>query len=86
LTIFNDTGTAVFTLDVSSNSTTLSTNTTPPVLGNGTRFSWQVQALVNGEVACTTASVSVVRDANAQNVGQGGGPAATPTACGWQGC
>jgi hypothetical protein len=87
VTIFNDAGNSVFSLDISSNSTTLITNTTAAVIGGGSAFSWQVQALVNGEVACTTARVAVQRDAVAQNVGDGGGqPAATPTKCGWDGC
>jgi hypothetical protein len=89
LSIFNDAGGEVSSVEISSNSTTAITNTTSGAIGNGTNFSWQVQALVNGAVACTSGRVNVVRDATAQNVSGGGGgggggaPAATPTACTW---
>jgi hypothetical protein len=84
LRIFNDAGAQVFSLDVSSNSTTLVTNTTAAAIGAGSSFSWDVQALVNGEVACTTGRVTVQRDATASGVNSGGGGSgATPTACTW---
>lgn len=87
LTIYNDAGGAVSSVEINANSSTVVTSTLTDVIGGGTSFSWDVQALVNGQVACTSGRASVQRDISSVGVGQGGGgPAATPTACGWQGC
>jgi hypothetical protein len=88
LTIYNGNGVATRTIDVTSLSTTLTTDTTPDAIGNGSVFAWDVAAIVNGQVACTTPRVTVVRDVSNQPVGEGGssGPQPTPTACPWASC
>lgn len=85
--IFNETGNQVGTITVGSQSTTATTNTTPPNIGDGSTFTWEVQALVDGQVACTTGRASVLRDAVPIGIGGGGGGNdATPTACPWTSC
>jgi hypothetical protein len=86
--IYNDVGERVTSIEGPGNNTTMTINTTVGAIGGGTNFAWEVEALLNGAVACTTARVNVVRDATAQFVGEGGGAGAglTPTVCTWQGC
>jgi hypothetical protein len=91
--IFNESGSQVGTAVINSNTTTALLNTTPGGIGDGGSFSWEVQALVDGEVACTSGRVTVLRDAFPVNVnnpsgggGRGGGGGATPTPCPWTGC
>lgn len=59
--VFNDQGAAVgsFTTDGSNSSLVGDTSG----LGGGFTFSWQVTALVNGQVACTSAPVTMFREA-----------------------
>jgi hypothetical protein len=87
-TLYNEAGQQVTSIETSANSTTLSVNTSPAAIGGGSNFSWDVQALLNGQVACTTARASVVRDSTSQFVSGGDGQQAqiTPTVCTWQGC
>lgn len=88
LNIYNDAGAQVTSLETGSANTNLAVNTSTAAIGGGSNFSWEVIALLNGQSACTTARASVVRDATAQFVSDGGGDStqATPTACSWQGC
>lgn len=65
-----------------SGSTTLSVDTSAAI-GGGSNFSWSVQALVDGQVACTTGVVSLPRDVFQSFVGSGGAGGATPTSCTW---
>jgi hypothetical protein len=78
----------VTSLETPASNTTLAVNTGSAAIGGGSNFSWDVQALLNGGVACTTARASVVRDATSQFVSGGGDQQAqiTPTVCTWQGC
>jgi Bacterial SH3 domain len=69
--------------EITGNTTTLEANTADAI-GDGSNFSWEVQALVNGQVACTTGRVSLPRDAFPQFVGGGGGARPTPTHCIWK--
>lgn len=81
-------GSIMNSIETSASSTTLQIDTAS--FGDGSNFSWSIDALVNGQLACSSGRVSVVRDAFAQfvssgnNGGGGGGP--TPTPCSWQGC
>ena len=87
--IYNEGGSNVLTLEISSQTTTVQTNTTPNLIGDGETFSWDVVALVNGQVACTTGRATVVRDPVPiiiRNRGGGGGSGGTPTACPWTSC
>jgi hypothetical protein len=56
--------------------------------GFGDSVSWNVEALYNGQLACSTAQISVALLPGAQPVGNTGPsqPLPTPTKCGWQGC
>ncbi len=57
--------------------------------GFGGSVSWNVEALYNGQVACSTPQITVQLIASAQPVGGNTGPTAplpTPTKCGWKGC
>jgi SH3 domain-containing protein len=83
LNIYGPDGSLRFTQDIESNSTTLQANTAGAI-GDGSNFSWNVQALVNNQVACTTGTVSLPRDLTPQFVsGGGGGALPTPTVCYW---
>jgi hypothetical protein len=91
INIYDETGSRVGNAVINSNTTTAILNTTPGGIGNGGTFSWEVQALVDGEIACTSGRVTVVRDAIPVNVNnptsggnRGGGGTATP--CPWTGC
>jgi len=88
INIYDSSGALLRSFDTNANSLTFVIDTTPGGLGNGSNFSWDVAALVNGEVACTSGRVSVLRDANVQAVGDNTGGAArpTPTACPWASC
>ncbi len=82
LNIYGEAGDLRGTFEVSG-STTLSVDT-GAAIGTGSNFSWNIQALVDGQVACTTGVVSLPRDAFQSLVGSGGdGGGATPTACTW---
>jgi hypothetical protein len=70
LTIFNGAGNPVGAFETGSDNTALSLDTA--LFGDGADFTWQVEALVNNQVACTTSRVSVLRDATGQLVGGGG--------------
>lgn len=50
-------------------------------LGAGFVFSWEVQALVDGEVACTSGRATMLREASIE-ADTGGGPSATSTPSG----
>jgi hypothetical protein len=80
LTIVGEDGSQRTSMEVGSFTTTLSVDTGNP-LGNGTNFTWSVQALVNGQVACTSSSVTIPRS-GAVRVGGGGGQPQPPT-CIW---
>ena len=86
--IYNESGGAAGTMSISSNTTTLVLDTTPGSLGGGSTFTWEVQALVDGQVACTTGRASVVRDAVPETVGDtnSGGSSPTATPCPWTSC
>ncbi|MBZ0278671.1 MAG: hypothetical protein K8I60_21160, partial [Anaerolineae bacterium] len=76
LLVYNGAGTVVGTFETGSENTALSIDTTG--FGDGADFSWEIEALVNNQVACTSARVNVLRDATAQVVGDGGGNTPPP--------
>lgn len=83
LNVYGEGGDLRGSFDINGNNTTLSIDTAGGI-GDGSTFAWDVQALVNGQVACSTGRVSLPRDAASQIVGGGGGGAvATPTSCTW---
>jgi hypothetical protein len=62
LTIFHENGNVVYQRTTNGGETSLPVDA--PALGPGTNFTWVVEALLNGQVACTSARVTVTRDAN----------------------
>jgi hypothetical protein len=84
LNFFDANGGLITSLDATATSTTIQIDTNN--LGAGSNFSWNIDALVNGQVACSSGVVSVVRDAF-QTVGEGSGGTQQQTCTGgWQGC
>jgi hypothetical protein len=62
LTIYHENGNVVYQRTTNGGETSLPVDAGG--LGPGTNFTWQVEALVNGQVACTSALVSIARDVN----------------------
>lgn len=86
LNIYDGQGSQISSFDVSALSTTFSVDLSA-ILGGSAAFSWNVDALLNGQVACSSSRVSTVTEAQVELVGSGGGgPLATPTACPWTQC
>jgi len=71
--IFDASGAQVGSFQTNSANTALSVDTSGGSIGGGFNFSWEVQALVNNQVACTTSRVTVLREAGTTTVGSGGG-------------
>jgi len=85
LNIYSEGGQLLRSFEVDALNTTFVTDTTG--LEGGPVFRWEVEALVNGELACTTSQVLLVRDAIPVGVESGGdGSRPTPTACPWSSC
>jgi hypothetical protein len=84
LNVYNEAGGVAGSYDVNALSTTFAVDT--GALGGGSTFTWDVAALVDGQVACTTGRVTAVRAAGSQPVGGGNTSAPPPTpVCTW-GC
>jgi hypothetical protein len=87
LNIFNEFGALVFSQDLNTTNTAFVADTTSAALGEGFNFSWTVDALVDGQVACSTSPAQVLRDPSFFPAGSGsGGPVASPTPCLWGSC
>lgn len=84
INVYDGGGGLITSIDTGATSTTFTVDTQS--FGAGSNFSWSVDAIVNGQVACSSGHVSVVRDAFGQAVSNGGGGQAQPTACSWSGC
>lgn len=86
LNIYTEGGQLLRSFEVDALNTTFVTDTT--ALEGGPVFRWEVEALVNGQRACTTSQVLLVRDAVPVGVESGGdgGSRPTPTACPWSSC
>jgi hypothetical protein len=78
INIYNGNGTQVGSFVTNSANTALSVDTSAAGIGDGLNFSWEVQALVNNQVACTSSSVAVLREAGTTTVGTGGGEPSNP--------
>lgn len=81
LNIYGADGDLRTSIDMSATSTTRVVNTADGI-GTGSEFAWNVQALVNGQVACTSGLVRLPRDPFPQPAGIGG-PDSTPTPSTW---
>jgi hypothetical protein len=85
INLFAPDGSLVTSIDTGATSTTFQVDTNS--FGGGSSFFWSVDALVDGQIACSSGRVNVVRDEFAQFVSGGdGGSQPEPTACSWQGC
>ncbi|MCB9453520.1 MAG: SH3 domain-containing protein [Anaerolineaceae bacterium] len=79
--IYNDQGTFIGTYDSGGSNTNLSINMAAPGFGSGFEFYWQVEALLNGQVACATQRTYIQRESGSVPVGQQQ-PAPGPTGSG----
>ncbi len=89
LNLYDGTGNRVKSFDMTALSTTFSLNATDGGIGGGTNFAWDVEALVDGQTACTTGRVSLIRDignTTVSNNSEQTAPVAEPTPCLWSGC
>jgi SH3 domain-containing protein len=86
LNFYGGDGGLVTSVDANASSSTITIDTS--TLGGGSNFSWNIDALVNGQVACSSGHVSVVRDAFGQTVSNDNGGGTQQQSCtgGWQGC
>jgi hypothetical protein len=82
--VFGEDGSVRTSLEIDSNNTTLVLNT-GGAIGEGINFGWNVEALVNGQVACTTGTINLPRDLTPQLVGEGSGQT-VPDECTWKEC
>jgi hypothetical protein len=78
LNIYDANGALVGSYQTNSTNTALSVDTSGPAIGDGLAFSWEVQALYNNQVACTTARISGLRAAGALPAGGAGGDPDNP--------
>lgn len=82
---FDANGRLVSSFNVSATSTTFAVDL-DAAIGGENDFGWSVDALLDGQVACSTGSIFLSRQAQAQLAGDDGGappPQPTPTACTW---
>jgi LysM repeat protein len=63
--VFNSSGQLVATFQVDGNSTNLTGDTSTDQIGPGLTFGWEVAALLNGQVACTSQRVTAPRENSA---------------------
>jgi hypothetical protein len=85
--IYGTDGALRIAVDTSNVTTTFAVDTGSP-LGDGQNFSWNVEALVNGQVACVSGRVTLPRAIAAGQPVSGGGSATavpSPTPPGWSG-
>jgi Bacterial SH3 domain len=84
LNVFGESGQLLDSFTTTSDNPALSIDTNAGIIGStgGSNFSWNVDALFNGQLACSSSSVAVVRDAFPVVVG-GGGAEPTATPVGW---
>jgi hypothetical protein len=88
LNLFGPSGQLLDSFTTTSDNPAISIDTSAGNIGSagGSNFLWSVDALFNGQLACSSSSVPVVRDAFSSVVREGGGsvqPTATPV--GWSG-
>ena len=73
LNIYNNSGAPVGSFETGSENTALTVDVSSGSIGDGISFAWEVVALVNNNIACTTARVPVLRESGVQQAGGGGG-------------
>lgn len=83
LQIVNASGNTVRTVEVPGQNTTLTTDTGPSGIGEGASFSWYVEALVDGQLACASPQVTLARSSGVVPAGGAGGSEPTPEPCQW---
>jgi hypothetical protein len=71
--IYGEGGALVGSFLTNSANTALSIDTSAGNIGGGFNFSWEVEALVNNQTACTSSRVTVLREGGSQSVSSGGG-------------
>lgn len=71
--IYNEAGGLAGSFATNSENTALSINVSADALGEGISFGWEVEALVDNAIACTTGRIPVLRAAGAQLAGGAGG-------------
>lgn len=71
--LYNEGGAQIGSFSTNSDNTALTINVSPDAIGAGFSFAWEVQALVDGQVACTSARIPVLRQAGVQLAGEGDG-------------
>lgn len=76
--IYNNNGVQVGSFMTNSANTALSVDTSAGGIGDGLDFTWEVEAIVNNQVACTSSRVAVLREAGAAPVGSGNGDTDNP--------
>jgi len=81
--IYNNNGTQVGTFMTNSANTAFSADTSAAGIGDGFDFTWEVEALVNNQLACTSSRVAVLREAGTTTVGTGGGQPDNVGGGGW---
>jgi hypothetical protein len=78
INIYNNIGSPVASFLTNSPNTAFSADTSAGAIGDGFDFSWEVEALVNNQLACTSSRVAVLREAGTTTVGTGGGEPDNP--------
>jgi hypothetical protein len=73
INFYNEAGSQVGSFSTGSENTALTVDVSSGSIGDGTSFAWEVQALVNDNLACTTGRVPVLRESGVQQAGGGGG-------------
>jgi hypothetical protein len=73
INIYNERGEQVGSFLTNSANTAVTVDTGAGSIGDGLNFTWEVVALVNNQVACTSSQVLVLREAGTSTVGSGGG-------------
>jgi len=85
--VYDEGGNVVQTLNLNTTNTSFVTDTTAATIGGGSVYSWNIDALLNGQTACSSGRAQVIRDSASTTVGGGGGGAGpTPTPCLWGSC
>ncbi|MEO0562571.1 MAG: SH3 domain-containing protein, partial [Chloroflexota bacterium] len=87
--VFTD-GELAYSETIDALSTTTTFDTATAFIGDGTSYGWNVEAISNSQVTCTTGTVTLLREAAAQTAGSGGGGGGDNGGggndCGWGGC
>jgi LysM repeat protein len=70
--VYNEQGALVGTFATQGNQTTVTGDMSPNTVGQGTNFTWMVQAVANGQVICSTQGLTLPRDQFPQGGGSSG--------------